>query len=721
MKTNVRVKWIVLFLFALLSVSLFFISTKSKTAYFKSIPLESKITLLSTSFGFAIQGYDKPPGALNSAGYNPGLPQFNIPALQEADSGMGIANPGNLRKGDNATALPSTLLLASTFSQSEALYAGKVLGSEAKDKGFNIVLAGGVNLIREPRGGRNFEYASEDPLLSGIIAGSFIQGIQSENVVSTIKHFAFNSQETGRVIYNAVINEKAARESDLLAFEIANSVGKPGSFMTAYNKVNGQYASENDFLMNKVLKRDWAFQGWIMSDWGGTHSTQNSVLAGLDQQSGYQYDDSHYFGPSLLDLVRNGAVSPKRIDDMFSRIVTTLNLHNAFTENEPLTENDYAQHRAISQKVSEHGIVLLKNEGILPLEKNIKKIYVVGGNADKGVLSGAGASQVIPAGSFLLRTSQGVQVYHSNSIVNALQKVLPSTTVTYLNEENIEAISAIEKNAVVIVVANQWSRETKDQLSLDLTNNQNQLIEQITRISDDVVVLLQTGGPVKMPWKESVKGIVEAWYSGSNGADAIANILVGIVNPSAKLPITFPLSESDLPRPTLRDWNTTTSSPRLPRRGSFDINFNIEGADVGYKWFYKNKKDVLYPFGYGLSYTNFQYDEFVVNNLQDKNYTLHAKIKNTGSSAGIDIPQVYLYGPTGEMKLISWAKIYLSPGQEGIVNFKINPLLLSQYDIDNREWFVYPGKYKICLSKFAGDCSKKKEFTLDKKVTIKYR
>lgn len=714
-----RYKVVVLILFSLLTYFIYTSSNQLEELKSPTIRTEEKIKLLSTSFGFSIQGYDKPAGALNSAGFNAGLPEYGIPALQEVDSGMGVANPGILRKNDNSTALPSTLLIASTFSRDLAFAGGEILGSEAKDKGFNIVLAGGVNLIREPRNGRNFEYSSEDPLLSGIMTGSFVQGIQNNNVVSTIKHLALNAQETGRVVLNAVISEKNARESDLLAFEIANEIGQPGSVMTAYNKVNGVYASENDFLINQVLKKDWGYKGWVMSDWGGTHSTDKAISAGLDQQSGYEYDDAHYFGQPLVDAVRAGRVSHERIDDMFSRIITTLNKYNVFQKVKPLTAKNYEQNTIIAQKIAESGIVLLKNDGILPLKKDIKKILIIGGHADQGVLSGAGASQVIPEGSFLLKTKQGTQVFHKTSIVDALRKELPSASIIFESGDNFDKIRNTDADSIIIV-ANQWGRETKDHLSLSLPDKQDVLISSVAAIHDNVIVLLQTGGPVYMPWRDSVKGILEAWYSGTGGASAIANIIVGNVNPSGKLPVSFPLDSSDLPHPIIREWSTTTSSPRLPKKGFFDINYNIEGSNVGYKWFYKNNLKMLYPFGYGLSYTKFDYANFTLTQEGEKIITLSADIKNVGGNFGVDTAQVYMYGPDNSVRLVSWSNTSLAEGKTKKVTFKIDPRLLSTYDVKNKEWVMNSGEYTFCLAKFFGDCSREVYFKTKKQVMYKY-
>ncbi|MFH2244673.1 glycoside hydrolase family 3 C-terminal domain-containing protein [Enterobacter sichuanensis] len=683
--------------------------------------IEDKIKLLSTSFGFPILHHDKPVGALNSAGYNAGLPEFGIGPLQEVDSGMGIASPGNLRKGENVTALPSTLLVAATFCKKCALDAGDILGKEAKDKGFNIVLAGGVNLIREPRNGRNFEYSGEDPLLSGIMTGSFVEGIQKNNLVSTIKHFAFNSQENGRVVLNAVINEKNARESDLLAFEIANELGKPGAVMTSYNKVNGDYASENRFLINTVLKGDWKFKGWVMSDWGGTHSTDKAVLAGLDQQSGFEYDHVHYYGKELLESVRSKRISEDRIDDMYSRIVDTLISHHAFTASQPLDPEQYYKHRVKIQTISEKGMVLLKNDSILPLKNDDKKILVIGGNADKGVLSGAGASQVIPQGSYLFKTLQGIEIYHPMSFVQALKEKFSRADVKYDTGNDISLIrkNIIESDAVIIV-ANQWSRETRDHTSLNLPNNQNLLISSVSELNKNVIVVLQTGGPVVMPWLDSVKAVLESWYSGTNGGKAIANILAGEINPSGRLPISFPQKIEDLPHPIQREWSTTTSSPYLPKKGYFNIDYNIEGADVGYKWFLKRGAGMLFPFGYGLSYTQFDYRNFNVSYDDKHLFNMSADIINAGGVKGIDTPQIYIRTPSEKYALAAWQQIELTPGQKKKIYFKIEPRSVAEYNVSKRQWFLPKGKYEVCISKFAGDCVSKASFDLDEKVVYQY-
>ena len=285
---------------------------------------EEKLKLVHGVIGAPWGGEPKPDEAVGSAGYVAGVPRLGIPALQETDAELGVANPGDIRRGDTATAMPSNLALASTWDLAVAGLQGEAVGAEARAKGFNVLLGGAANLIRDPRGGRNFEYFSEDPLLTGLMAGAVIDGVQSRHIISTVKHYALNAQETDRVVLDARIDPAEARESDLFAFEIAIERGRPGSVMCAYNQVNGTYSCENDWLLNQVLKGDWRYPGFVMSDWGAVHSTVRSALAGLDQESGEQLDTQNFFADGLPQAIAKGEVPPARLDDMARRILTSI-------------------------------------------------------------------------------------------------------------------------------------------------------------------------------------------------------------------------------------------------------------------------------------------------------------------------------------------------------------------------------------------------------------
>ena len=293
---------------------------------------QEKLSLVHGMIAAPWDDKPKPGGSIGSAGYVPGIPRLGIPALQETDGELGVANPGDVRPGDTATAMPSDLALASTWDSALARLQGHTVGAEAHAKGFNVLLGGAATLIRDPRGGRNFEYFSEDPLLTGLMAGSVIEGVQTSHIISTIKHFALNAQETDRVVLDARIDPAAARESDLFAFEIAIERGRPGSVMCAYNQVNGLYSCENDWLLDKVLKRDWAYPDFVMSDWGAVHSAPRSALAGLDQESGEQLDTQDFFADGLLQAIADGKVPQARLDDMARRILTSIFAHGLSDE-----------------------------------------------------------------------------------------------------------------------------------------------------------------------------------------------------------------------------------------------------------------------------------------------------------------------------------------------------------------------------------------------------
>ncbi|WP_347905904.1 glycoside hydrolase family 3 C-terminal domain-containing protein [Pseudomonas purpurea] len=674
------------------------------TALTQSMTLDEKISLLHLPFGLPVRGTPIPPGALGTAAYWPGISRLNLPALHISDASLGVANPSGIRVGDNATAMPSGLALAATFDPALARAQGEVIGQEAHAKGFAVMLAGGVNLTREPRNGRNFEYLGEDPLLAGTLAGQSIAGIQSRNVVSTIKHFALNAQETGKVMVSSNLQEAAARESDLLAFQLAIETGKPGAVMTGYNRINGVYAEENDFLINQVLKGDWNYPGWVMSDWGATHSTEKAVLAGLDQQSGENLDPEVFFGAPLKKAVTDGAVSQARLDDMVSRILRSLFAVGSLDNPATVAGVDFDSHARVAQRIAEQGIVLLKNDhNQLPLAKNLKRIVVIGRHADKGVLSGGGSSQVIPVGS--LRVPSPVKnnpfidtiIYHPSSPLDAIRAHAGKAEIVYNDGSDLAKATQLAGTAdAVILFAEQWMAEAIDARDLSLPNDQERLIQAIAAANPRTVVVLETGGPVKMPWLKQVPAVVEAWYSGSRGGQAIAGVLFGRVNPSGRLPMTFPQDEQQLPRPLMQDPATTTSNPGEPRRGLFDVSYDIEGADVGYKWFAREGKTPLFPFGHGLSYTRFSYDQLHASVDEDARLVIRMAVTNHGGRAGTDTPQFYVKGLEGvPARLAGWQRITLAPGETGQVSVTVDPRLLARFDSTNSGWHIRPGQYRI--------------------------
>lgn len=639
-----------------------------------------------------------------SAGIIRGVPRLGIPDIRETDASLGVANAG--RKDDDAVALPSGMLLASTFDPAIAYAGGAMIGKEARQKGFNVMLDGGVNLVREPRNGRNFEYLGEDPLLAGMLAGQSIRGIQSNRVVSTVKHYALNAQEDGRHVANAVIDPAALRESDLLAFEIAIETGRPGSIMCAYNKVNGDYACANKTISD-IAKKHWGWNGWIMSDWGAVPSVQAANL-GLDQQSGEQLDKRVFFGAPLKAALASGEVSQARLDDMVRRILYGMASVGALDPAPAPGALDTAADAAVAQREAEAGIVLLKNDrGILPLAKSAKRIVVIGGKADVGVYSGGGSSQVIPLGSKVLKPPAwspvwgGGVVLHPSSPLTALKAHLPGSSVSFLDGADPVAAAQAAKDAdVVLLFAAQWTSEGVD-APMTLADNQDALIAAVAAANPRTVVVLETGGPVFMPWLGQVPAVVEAWYPGSRGGEAIARVLLGDVDAAGRLPVTFPASLAQTPRPKLDGEGVRESlNPAAPTPLSFDVNYNIEGSDVGYRWYARNGAKPLFPFGYGLSYTGFGYGDIAV--ADGASLTVSFRVANVGGRAGVDTPQVYASAKGQARRLIGWGRVELQPGESRTVTVRIDPRVLGRFDAATGRW-RWGGAYQLEIGRYAGD------------------
>nr|WP_229214697.1 glycoside hydrolase family 3 C-terminal domain-containing protein [Duganella sp. HH101] len=657
-------------------------------------------------FGSDFGDKKRNPAALPlSAGYIAGVPRLGLPALFETDAGLGVASqPGKTPR--ERTSLPSGLATAATWDRALAYSGGVMIGAEARASGFNVMLAGGVNLLREPRNGRNFEYAGEDPLLAGVMVAQQVRGIQSNHVIATMKHFAVNNQETGRFILDSRIDDAANRMSDLLAFQLVLEQADPGSVMCSYNRVNGAYACESGYLLNQVLKQDWGYKGYVMSDWGAVHSTVASANSGLDQESAWEFDKSQYFGPALEEAVANGHVPQARLDNMVFRILRTM--FEKGVVDHPVAEGgaiDYAAHGLVSRTDAEQGMVLLKNAGgVLPLRAGVKKIVVIGAHADVGVLAGGGSSVVYPVGGSAVTgiaptTWPGPVVYHASSPLKAIQARAPGASVVYHDGRDADAAARAAADAdVVVLFAQQWVGEALDAVSLSLPDNQDGLIAAVAKANPRTVVVLETSGPVLMPWLGQSAAVLQAWYAGSSGGEAIARVLFGEVNPSGRLPATFPASEAQLPRPVL-DGDPKNEGKR------FTVDYH-EGAAVGYKWFDLKGLKPLFPFGHGLSYTQFAYSGLAASQ-KDGKLQLRFKVTNTGAVKGKDVPQLYV-APLGAKweapkRLAGWDKVELAPGESREVSVTVDPRLLAMYDSRSRSWRVAKGRYQVMLAHSAAD------------------
>ncbi len=644
------------------------------------------------------------------------IPRLGIPALQMADSSYGVTK--GAASGRYSTVLPNNLAAASSWDPDLAFQYGALIARELRDQGYNLSQGGGVNLTREPRNGRTFEYQGEDPLLAGTMVGNFVRGIQSEQIIGDLKHFAVNDQESGRNSLNANISKRAMRETDLRAFEIALGISNAGSVMCAYNRVNGDFACENPYLLTDVLKKDFGFKGFVLSDWGGTHSTVKASHAGLDMEQPHNI----FFGDALKQAVERGDVSQDEMNEHVHRILRTVFATGLFDhpvkEQVPDVEGGYR----IAQEIAEKSIVLLKNQNdVLPLSANVRSVVIIGGHADVAVPSGGGSAQVDPPGGSPVPPpaphdffSAGIRpAWMPSSPLRALTEKMPSAKISYVSGDDLTAaVAAAKSSDVAVVFAYQWESEAVDLLTLDLSQEQNKLIEAVAAANPKTIVVLETGSPATMPWIDKVAGVVEAWYPGIRGAEALANILTGAVIPTGKLAVTFPRSDADLPHPNLLQ-PPPGSLPDFGHLVADDSNiFNVlfqplpafqikydEELKVGYKWYDAERKPVLFPFGFGLSYTTYEYSELTV--TRGENTMVSFAVKNTGGRVGTEIAEIYASLPQAAdeppKRLIEWRRVQLDPGESKQVSVPINRDRLTIYDEATDSWKLVPGEYEISV------------------------
>ena len=661
----------------------------------KEMTLDEKISLLH---GNGMPGWGKPePNAYlgnGGAGFVLGIERLGIPFIQMSDAAYGVRASGE--NGRYSTALPSNLASAASWDTQAACDYGALIGRELRNQGYNMTLGGGTNVTRDPRNGRTFEYMGEDPILAGTLVGNRIKCEQAQHVIGDIKHYAVNDQESGRNEVDSIISKRAMRESDLLAFEVGIKVGDPAAVMCSYNAVNGDFACENKYLLTDVLRKDFDFKGFVLSDWGGTHSTLKAFNAGLDNEEPLH----DFFGQKLKDAVESGKVSIADIDIRVHRVLRSEFLSGIVDYPVKKSVPDIEGGWAISRRIAEQSTVLLQNKNsVLPINAaTVHSIAVIGENADIGMISGGGSAQVDPPGRMPSKWQE--HVWFPTSPLKSIAAKAPNAKVSFSSGQDLQAAAALANNSdIAIVFVHQWTSEGMDLESLSLPDAQNLLIGTIAAANPKTVVVLETGTAVTMPWADKVSGILEAWYAGSKGADAVANILFGDVNPSAKLPMTFPIAETDLPHPDL-----VTPPPgaqgkeAVMRTGEAKPTFSVhydEALKVGYKWYDAEKKPVLFPFGYGLSYTTFAYSNLTV--TPGTQPTVSFDVKNTGSREGAEIAQVYASLPEGSgeppKRLVGWSKFSLKPGETSHVSLAIDPKYLSVYDEASDSWKLLPGSY----------------------------
>jgi beta-glucosidase len=673
----------------------------------KEMTLAEKIGLLH---GTGMKGLSPmSPLATHSnggAGYVVGVPRLGIPDIQMSDAAYGVRASGE--NGRYSTALPSDVAGAASWDTDAAYEYGALIGRELRAQGYNMSLGGGVNLTREPRNGRTFEYMGEDPILAGTMVGHVMKGLQAQHVIGDIKHYALNDQESGRNAVNVNIGERAMRETDLLAFEIGIRTGDVSAVMCAYNRVNGDYSCENKHILTDTLKKDWKFPGFVLSDWQGTHSTVKASAAGLDHEEPGEI----FYGNAFKKAVEEGKISTAELDDHLRRILRSMFASGVVDDPPRKSVVDVVNGFEVAQKIAEQSMVLLRNQNSqLPLDASkLRNIAVIGSHADVGMISGGGSAQVDPpVGNAILPPGKGQTrwlepMWFPTSPLKTIRAKAPHANVRYDPGTDAAKAAALAQQAdVAIVFAYQWESEGMDLETLSLPEHQDDLIAKVAAANPHTVVVLETGSPATMPWAQQVGAILEAWYAGSRGADAVANILFGDVNPTAKLPITFPLKDSDLPHPNVvKPPVTSTTQDADPDAWKkiaaglppFQIEYD-EGLKVGYKWYEAENKPVLFPFGFGLSYTTYAYSDLKVEPGQNVRVTF--TVKNNGTRDGAEIAEVYAALPSGAgeppKRLVGWSKVALAAGESKQVSVDVVPQYLSIFDEKKNGWQLVPGEY----------------------------
>ena len=652
-----------------------------------------------------------------------GVPRLGIPEIWMSDGPHGVREEilwdswgAAGWTNDSCTAYPALTCLAATFNPDLSRAYGVAIGEEARYRKKDILLGPGVNIYRTPLNGRNFEYMGEDPYLASVMVVPYIQGVQQSGVSACVKHFALNNQEEWRGHINVNLSDRALHEIYLPAFKAAVEEGKVWSVMGSYNQFRGEHCCHNDLLLNKILKTDWKFDGVVVSDWGGVHDTKQAVLNGLDIEMGsytnglsstatFGYDD-YYLAKPFLELIKKGEVPVKVLDDKASRVLRLI-FRTIMSENRPFGRFVCPDHSLTALKVAEEGIVLLKNEKhFFPVPAGkYQKILVVGENATRSVTKGGGSStlkvkyEVSPLDGLIAAYGKEHVVYCQGyaSGESMYDREAPSELNT---DELYKAAITAAKNADVVYFIGGLNKnhfqdsEGGDRKSYGMPFGQDKLIEGLIKVNKNLAVILISGNAVAMPWVNEVPAILQSWYLGSEGGNAIANVLTGTVNPSGKLPFSFPKKLED---------NAAHSFGTISYPGDSINEFYKEGILVGYRWFDTKKIVPQFAFGYGLSYTTFEYGKIATDKKTyspDETIKVSFNLKNTGKVAGSEAVQVYASQPKASVlrpvkELKAFKKVYLKAGESQMVELEVKVKDLAFYNEKSQQWTVEPGEFVL--------------------------
>ncbi len=680
-----------------------------------------------------------------------GVGRLGIPELWTSDGPHGI-RPEVLWDqwkqagwtNDSCVAFPALTCLAATWNPEMALLYGKSIGEEARYRKKNVLLGPGVNIYRTPLNGRNFEYMGEDPYLASKMVVPYVQGVQSNGVATCVKHYALNNQELHRHTTNALPDDRTLYEIYLPAFKAAVNEGGTWSIMASYNLYKNQHVCHNQYLLNDILKGEWGFDGAVISDWGGTHDTDQAITNGLDLEFGTWTDgrtmgktnayDSYFLADPYLEQIKSGKVGTKELDDKVRRVLRLM-FRTSMGDNQSFGSICSPEHYSAARKIGGEGIVLLRNEGsMLPLDlSSPKKILVVGENAVKMMTVGGGSSslkaqhEISPLEGLRNAVAGKAEVTYARGYVGDVntkqdgvatgQNLGETRSAEDLTNEAVE----LAKNADYVIFIGGLNKsghqdcEDSDREQYGLPYGQDAVIEALAQANKNLIVVNVSGNAVAMPWADKVPAIVQAWYLGSEAGNALADVLTGEINPSGKLPFTFPERLEDVGAHAMGEY------PGVKRADEdvWDEKYN-EGILVGYRWHDTKKIKPLFAFGHGLSYTDFKYGKLTADKksvTKEDTITFEIPVTNTGKVAGAEVVQLYISDPKCSVlrpvkELKGFKKVYLEPGETQTVTFTIGSDALSYFDADRHEWVAEPGKFTASAASASDDIRSTADFEL---------
>lgn len=675
-----------------------------------------------------------------------GVPRLGIPDLWMTDGPHGI-RPEVLWDewsqagwtNDSCIAFPALTCLAATWNTEMASLYGKSIGEEARYRNKNVLLGPGVNIYRSPLNGRNFEYMGEDPYLASKMVVPYIQGVQLNGVAACVKHFALNNQETDRFTVNVKVDDRALYEIYLPAFKAAVQEGNAWAIMGSYNKYKGQQCCHNQYLLNDILRKEWGFEGVVIADWGGVHDTRQAIFNGLDMEFGTWTDglkmgttnayDNYYLSKPYLALIQNGEVGTKELDEKVRNILR-LSFLTSMNKNKPYGSFGTPEHALAGRKIAEEGIVLLQNKkNVLPIDlTKVKKIAVIGENAIKMMTVGGGSSslkvkyEISPLDGLKKRVGTQAEIVYARGFVGdpsgSYNGVVSGQDLTEKrsSQELLAEAIAVAKTADYVLFIGGLNKsdnqdcEGADRLGLNLSYNQDELIRELAKANQNLVVVNISGNAIAMPWVKDVPAIVQSWYLGTETGNALAAILFGDVNPSGKLPFSFPVKLEDNSAHALGEFPGTKEQ----------VNYT-EGLFVGYRWHDAQNIKPLFSFGHGLSYTTFEYGKIAADKkamTSSDKITFTVDVKNTGKREGSEIVQLYIHDlksslPRPIKELKGFEKVSLKPGEVKTVTFTVEKTALSYFDAGKHEWVAEPGDFEAVVGASSMDVKGKIGFKLD--------